>query len=83
VEVAERVRQRASDHPRAIRRPLERELPQDDIVARVPEDALAYMDQSGEGIDPPSGAIVELAKDIDAKHADVFSAADRLRSWRV
>ena len=42
-----------------------------------------YMHQSGEGINPPYGAIVELAKDIGAKRADVFQAAERIRAWKV
>jgi hypothetical protein len=45
--------------------------------------AVAYMQQSGAAIDPPYGALVELAKDIDAKATDVFAAAERIRSWRV
>ncbi|WP_329126964.1 toxin Doc [Streptomyces sp. NBC_01465] len=45
--------------------------------------ALAYMQDSGEVVDPPYGALVELAKDVDAKRADIFEIADRLRSWRM
>jgi hypothetical protein len=45
--------------------------------------AAQYMHQSGEGINPPYGAIVELAKDIDAKLADVFQVAERLRTWKI
>lgn len=43
----------------------------------------AYMHAAKEGIDPPYGALVELARDIAAGGADVFAAADRIRSWRI
>ncbi|MHA6765076.1 toxin Doc [Streptacidiphilus sp. PAMC 29251] len=42
-----------------------------------------YMHQSGEGVNPPYGAIVELAKEIDGKLADVFQVAERIRSWKI
>ncbi|MDH2390615.1 toxin Doc [Streptomyces sp. HNM0663] len=45
--------------------------------------AVAYMHISGEGIDPPYGALVDLARDILESRADVYTAADRLRSWRI
>ncbi|MBB0245506.1 toxin Doc [Streptomyces alkaliphilus] len=45
--------------------------------------AVAYMHASGEGIDPPYGALVDLVRDITAGQADVYDAADRLRSWRI
>ncbi|WP_443071964.1 toxin Doc [Streptomyces sp. WMMC1477] len=45
--------------------------------------AVAYMDASGQGIDPPYGALIDLARDIDAARADVYDTADRLRSWRI
>jgi hypothetical protein len=45
--------------------------------------AVAYMHMSGEGIDPPYGALVDLARDLLSGKADVFGAADRLRSWRI
>ncbi|MFC1411721.1 toxin Doc [Streptacidiphilus sp. N1-12] len=42
-----------------------------------------YMHQSGEGINPPYGAIVELAKEIDDKLAGVFQVAERIRAWKI
>ncbi|MEX0171406.1 toxin Doc [Streptomyces sp. LMG1-1-1.1] len=43
----------------------------------------AYMQASGEGIDPPYGAMVELVRDIQAGKAHVYEAADRIRTWRL
>ncbi|MFS8204114.1 toxin Doc [Streptomyces sp. CWNU-52B] len=45
--------------------------------------AVAYMYTSGEGIDPPYGALVELVRDIQAGKAGVHRAADLIRTWRV
>ncbi|MFK8845177.1 toxin Doc [Streptomyces sp. Ac-502] len=45
--------------------------------------AVAYMDAAGEGIDPPYGALIDLARDIEAGRADGYDAADRLRTWRL
>ncbi|MGW0391222.1 toxin Doc [Streptomyces sp. NPDC003042] len=45
--------------------------------------AVAYMHASGEGIDPPYGALVELVRDIRARGAGVYQAADRIRTWRI
>ncbi|MBQ0826278.1 toxin Doc [Streptomyces tagetis] len=45
--------------------------------------AVAYMYASGVGIDPPYGALVDLARDLMAADADVYAAADRLRSWQI
>ncbi|WP_221353818.1 toxin Doc [Streptomyces beigongshangae] len=45
--------------------------------------AVAYMHTSGEGIDPPYGALVELVRDIQARKATVYQAADRIRAWRI
>ncbi|MGW5277778.1 toxin Doc [Streptomyces sp. NPDC004044] len=45
--------------------------------------AAAYMHASGEGIDPPYGALVELVRDIQAGKANVYQAGDHLRSWRI
>lgn len=45
--------------------------------------AVAYMDASGQGIDPPYGALIDLARDIDTTRADVYDTADRLRTWRI
>ncbi|QGV76926.1 toxin Doc [Streptomyces ficellus] len=45
--------------------------------------AVAYMHASGEGIDAPYGALVELVRDIQAAKTTVYQAADRLRGWRI
>ena len=45
--------------------------------------AVAYMHISGEGIDPPYGALVDLARDLLDDRADIYAAADRIRSWRI
>ncbi|WP_030739067.1 hypothetical protein [Streptomyces sp. NRRL F-2890] len=45
--------------------------------------AVAYMHISGHGIDPPHGALVDLARDIIEGKADIYTAADRLRAWRI
>lgn len=45
--------------------------------------AVAYMDAAGEAVDPPYGALIDLARDIDAGRADGYDAADRIRTWRV
>lgn len=43
----------------------------------------AYMHASGEGIDPPYGAMVDLVRDIQAGKTCVYQAADRIRTWRI
>jgi hypothetical protein len=45
--------------------------------------AVAYMHASGEGIDPPYGALIDLVRDILSGRADVYDAANRIRSWRI
>ena len=45
--------------------------------------AVAYMYASDVGIDPPHGALVDLARDLTGGKADVYAAADRLRSWQL
>ncbi len=45
--------------------------------------AVAYMYASDVGMDPPYGALVDLARDLMSGKADVYSAADRLRSWQI
>lgn len=45
--------------------------------------AVAYMHISSEGIDPPYGTLVDLARDIRADRADIYATADRVRSWRI
>ncbi|MFD9632535.1 toxin Doc [Streptomyces violascens] len=42
-----------------------------------------YMGDSGEGIDAPFGALPDLVADVRAQRADVYDAADRIRSWRI
>lgn len=43
---------------------------------------VAYLDATGEAIDAPYGALIDLACDIDAGRADGYDAADRIRAWR-
>ncbi|MEU2510350.1 toxin Doc [Streptomyces sp. NPDC007863] len=43
----------------------------------------AYMHASGEGIDPPYRAMVDLVRDIKEEKATVYQAADRIRAWRL
>ncbi|MFD8259064.1 toxin Doc [Streptomyces griseoluteus] len=45
--------------------------------------AVAYLHISGAGIDPPYGALVDLVRDLTDGRADVYDAAERLRSWRI
>ncbi|MFI8817360.1 toxin Doc, partial [Streptomyces sp. NPDC055082] len=45
--------------------------------------AVAYMSAAGEGLDAPYGALIDLARDIDAGRTDAYDAADRIRSWRI
>ncbi|MFI0901145.1 toxin Doc [Streptomyces sp. NPDC020983] len=45
--------------------------------------AIAYMNAAGEPVDPPRGAVIDLARDIDAGRADGYGTADRIRSWRL
>ena len=45
--------------------------------------AAQYMDQSGEGIDPPYGALSDLVRKIRDTRLRVPEVADRLRSWRL
>ncbi|MEU5836421.1 toxin Doc [Streptomyces diacarni] len=44
---------------------------------------VAYMHAAGEGIDPPYGALINLARDIDTGRCDAYDAADRIRTWRL
>jgi hypothetical protein len=43
----------------------------------------AYRDAVGEAVDPPYGALLDLARDIDGGRAAGHDAADRIRSWRI
>ncbi|MDC2958116.1 toxin Doc [Streptomyces gilvifuscus] len=42
-----------------------------------------YMDQSGEGIDPPYGALSDLVRKIRDSRLNVYAVAEALRSWRI
>ncbi|MER6527167.1 toxin Doc [Streptomyces sp. NPDC001508] len=44
--------------------------------------AVAYMCAGGVGIDPPYGALADLTRDLMSGTADVYAAADRIRSWQ-
>jgi hypothetical protein len=45
--------------------------------------AAQYMGQSGEGIDPPYGALSELVRKVRDTRVGVAAVADQLRSWKV
>ncbi|GHH73232.1 hypothetical protein GCM10018793_11580 [Streptomyces sulfonofaciens] len=45
--------------------------------------AAQYMGQSGEGVDPPYGALSGLVRKVRDGDADVYSAAEQLRTWRI
>ena len=45
--------------------------------------AAQYMDQSGEGIDPPYGALSDLVRKIRDTRLSVYTVADILRSWKI
>jgi len=45
--------------------------------------AAQYMDQSGEGIDPPYGALSDLVRKVRDTRLHVHAVADQLRSWKV
>lgn len=45
--------------------------------------AAQYMGQSGEGIDPPYGALSDLVRKIRDTRVGVLAVADQLRSWKV
>ena len=42
-----------------------------------------YMSQSGEGIDPPYGALSDLVRKIRDTRLRVPEVADQLRSWKI
>ncbi|NGO80989.1 toxin Doc [Streptomyces sp. YC504] len=44
---------------------------------------IAYMHASGEGLDAPYGELVELTTELTTFKADVFTAADKIRTWRL
>ncbi|MHC3471041.1 toxin Doc [Streptomyces sp. 7R007] len=45
--------------------------------------AAQYMGQSGEGIDPPYGALSDLVRKIRDSRLTVYAVAEALRSWRI
>ncbi|MEV8434726.1 toxin Doc [Streptomyces chartreusis] len=45
--------------------------------------AAQYLDQSGEGIDPPYGALSDLTRKMRETRLSIYSVADALRSWRI
>lgn len=45
--------------------------------------AAQYMGQSGEGIDPPYGALSDLVRKIRDTRVGVLAVSDQLRSWKV
>lgn len=45
--------------------------------------AVAYMHATDEGIDPPYGALIDLARDIDTGRTDAYEAGARIRSWVI
>ncbi|WP_406223941.1 toxin Doc [Streptomyces canus] len=45
--------------------------------------AAQYMDQSGEGIDPPYGALSDLVRKVRDTRLRVPEVAERIRSWKI
>ncbi|MFF0837712.1 toxin Doc [Streptomyces sp. NPDC003388] len=45
--------------------------------------AAQYMDQSGEGIDPPYGALSDLVRKVRDTRLSVYAVAETLRGWRL
>jgi hypothetical protein len=45
--------------------------------------AAQYMDQSGEGIDPPYGALSDLVRKIRDSRLPVPAVAEQLRAWKI
>lgn len=45
--------------------------------------AAQYMDQCGEGIDPPYGALSDLIRKVRDSRLTVYAIAEALRSWRI
>ncbi|MFI8537456.1 toxin Doc [Streptomyces aquilus] len=45
--------------------------------------AAQYMDQSGEGIDPPYGALSDLVRKIRDSRLRVPAVAEQLRAWKI
>ncbi|MGW2787603.1 toxin Doc [Streptomyces populi] len=45
--------------------------------------AAQYMDQSGEDIDPPYGALSDLVRKVRDTRLSIYAVAEALRSWRI
>ncbi|MFE9451813.1 toxin Doc [Streptomyces sp. NPDC006739] len=45
--------------------------------------AAQYMDRSGEGIDPPYGALSDLVRKVRDARLSVYAVAETLRSWKL
>ncbi|MEU6479853.1 toxin Doc [Streptomyces sp. NPDC047017] len=45
--------------------------------------AAQYMEQAGEGIDPPYGALSDLVRKVRDARLSVYAVADALRAWRL
>ncbi|MFI6340517.1 toxin Doc [Streptomyces sp. NPDC050535] len=45
--------------------------------------AAQYMDQSGEGVDPPYGALSDLVRKVRDTRVSVYTVAETLRSWKI
>jgi hypothetical protein len=41
------------------------------------------MAQSGEGIDPPYGALSDLVRKVRDSRVGIYAVAEALRSWRI
>lgn len=45
--------------------------------------AIDYMATAGEALDPPYGELPDLITQVRTYKADIFTVAERLRTWRV
>ncbi|MDI1455295.1 toxin Doc [Streptomyces sp. ATE26] len=45
--------------------------------------AAQYMDQSGEGIDPPYGALSDLVRKVRDTRLSIYAVAETLRGWKL
>jgi hypothetical protein len=45
--------------------------------------AAQYMDQSGEGVDPPYGGLSDLVRKVRDTRLSVYAVAEALRAWRI
>ncbi|MDX3537477.1 hypothetical protein PV721_24515 [Streptomyces sp. MB09-01] len=44
---------------------------------------MAYLHATGDKIDAPYGALIDLACDVGSGRADAYAATDRIRSRRI